>query len=138
MLKPEDDFESRTKREHVEEMDLTNEAPSAEEELAQAQQQELLKAQRAEGAAGPQKMGKRTCIICLDNITNATVTSCGHMFCHECLTQAVLAAEKNSEKGVGGCPVCRKVVNRKKERQMIPIAFMKKSQFKGKARRVLG
>ncbi|KAK5167793.1 uncharacterized protein LTR77_007492 [Saxophila tyrrhenica] len=136
-IKPEDDVASERK-DPIEELDLTNEAPSAEEELAQTQQHQLLQTQRSESSGAPLKMGKRTCIICLDNITNATVTSCGHMFCHECLTQAIRAAEKSSEKGVGGCPVCRKPVKRNKEKQMIPIAFMKRSTFKGKGRRIGG
>lgn len=123
---------------NIEELDLTNEAPSAEEELLQNQQKEAIKAQQASDdndPSGPLKIGKRQCIICMENFTNATITSCGHIYCHECLTQALIAGEKNSDRGVGNCPVCRKPVQRKKDKQVIPIAFMKKSAFKGKARR---
>lgn len=123
----------------IEELDLTNEAPTAEEELAQTQQAQLLQAQQPSTASsGPLKIGQRTCIICMEPFTNATTTSCGHMYCHECLTQALIAGEKASEKGVGNCPVCRKPVKRNgKGNQIIPIAFMKKSAFKGKGRRDL-
>jgi hypothetical protein len=61
----------------VEEVDLLDEAPSVEEELLQAQQKATIKAQQEEVAAGPQKIGKRQCIICMENLTNATATACG-------------------------------------------------------------
>ena len=123
----------------VEELDLTNEAPSAEEELLQAQQQQAIAAQQAaEESKGPLKIGKRQCIICMEPFTNATITHCGHIYCHECLTQALIAGEKNSERGIGNCPVCRKPVNRKKQNQMIVVSFMKKSAYKGKSKRDVG
>ena len=128
-------FDEDTK---VEELDLTNEAPSAEEELLRTQQAAAIAAQQAEDEIkGPLKIGKRQCIICMEAFTNATITHCGHIYCHECLTQALIAGEKNSERGVGNCPVCRKSVSRKKQNQVIPISFMKKSAFKGKGRRDL-
>ena len=130
---------SENAEEKIEELDLTNEAPSAEEELLQTQQQQLLAAQQQasseDSAKGPLRIGKRQCIICMENFTNATIAHCGHIYCHECLTQALVAGEKNSERGVGNCPVCRKPVNRKRPNQMIPVSFMKKGTFKGKARR---
>lgn len=120
----------------VEELDLTNEAPSAEEELLQTQREQAIKAQQEDDEnKGPLKIGKRQCIICMESFTNATITHCGHIYCHECLTQALIAGEKNSDRGTGNCPVCRKSVSRKKTNQVIPISFMKKSAFKGKARR---
>ncbi|KAK5122128.1 hypothetical protein LTR85_004374 [Meristemomyces frigidus] len=131
----------RAKRspQHVDEVDMTEEAPSAEEELRQAQQEKIIAAQQTEQEnTGPLKIGQRQCIICMENYTNATVTHCGHIYCHECLTQALRAGEKNSDRGVGNCPVCRKPVNRKKGTNMIPLAFMKKSAFKGKARKGMG
>ena len=69
---------------------------------------------------------------------HAAITHCGHIYCHECLTQALLAGEKNSERSIGNCPVCRKPVSRRKQNQVIPLAFMKKSAYKGKARRDIG
>lgn len=123
------------KGEVVEELDLTNEAPSAEEELLQTQQQAAIAAQQAAATSDqPLRVGQRTCIICMEPYTNATITACGHIYCHECLTQALIAGEKNSERGVGNCPVCRKPVSRKKDRQMVPVSFMKRETFKGKRR----
>ncbi|KAK5136915.1 hypothetical protein LTR08_001422 [Meristemomyces frigidus] len=130
---------SRATSQHVDELDLTEEAPSAEEELQRNQQEKTIAAQQAEQEnTGPQKIGQRQCIICMENYTNATVTQCGHIYCHECLTQALSAGEKNNDRGIGSCPVCRKPVSRKKANQMIPLAFMKKSAFKGKAKKNMG
>jgi len=57
--------------------DLEDEAPSAEAELLQAQQQEALKMQETKKDDDPVKIGQRTCIICLENYTNATTAICG-------------------------------------------------------------
>lgn len=122
-----------------EELDLTEENPSAEDELVAAQQKQAIAQQQAEEEdTGPLKIGKRQCIICMEPYTDATVTHCGHIYCHECLTQALIAGEKNSDRGVGNCPVCRKSVQRKRATQVIPLAFMKKSAFKSKGRRGVG
>jgi hypothetical protein len=57
--------------------DLEDEAPSADAELLQAQQQEALKMQETKKDDDPVKIGQRTCIICLENYTNATTAICG-------------------------------------------------------------
>lgn len=141
--------------EDIEVLDLAEEAPSAEEELRQQQQRETIKAQQAaQESEVPQRIGQRQCIICMENYTDASVTSCGmytgqagrardmltvvfagHFFCHECLTQALIAGEKNSDRGGGNCPVCRKALSRKKKGDIIPISFMKKSQFEKNQRK---
>ena len=56
--------------------DEEDEAPSADAELLKAQQLEALKSQQSRDD-GPVKIGKRTCIICLENYTNATTSACG-------------------------------------------------------------
>ena len=130
---------SKATSHQIDELDLTEEAPSAEEELQRAEQEKAIAAQQAEQeSSGPQKIGQRQCIICMENYTNATVTLCGHIYCHECLTQALIAGEKNNDRGVGNCPVCRKPVSRKKANQITPLAFMKKSSFRGKAKNNMG
>lgn len=53
------------------------EAPSAEAELLKAQQLSALKAQAEHREEASQKIGQRTCIICLENYTNATTAICG-------------------------------------------------------------
>lgn len=68
----------RTSQEDIEEIDLSNDAPSAEEELLQQRQKEAIKLQQAsEEDNGPFKIGQRTCIICMENFTNCTIASCG-------------------------------------------------------------
>lgn len=57
--------------------DLQDEAPSAEDELLQAQHREALKMQETNKDEGAVKIGQRTCIICLENYTNATTAICG-------------------------------------------------------------
>jgi len=57
--------------------DPEDEAPSADAELLQAQQQEALKMQETKKDDDPVKIGQRTCIICLENYTNATTAICG-------------------------------------------------------------
>lgn len=65
----------------------------------------------------------------MEPYTNATVTSCGHIYCHECLTQALLAGEKNNERGEGNCPVCRKKVKRSAKGALVPVSFMTRAKF---------
>ncbi|KAF2213140.1 hypothetical protein CERZMDRAFT_105875 [Cercospora zeae-maydis SCOH1-5] len=114
----------------IEDIDLANEAPSAEEELLQAQQQDAIRAQQqAADDSRPQKIGCRQCIICLENFTNCTATACGHFFCHECLHQALVAAARTNDRGHGSCPVCRKHLSHKKKADMIPISFMTKKHY---------
>ena len=43
---------------------------------------------------------QETCAICMDQLTNPTVTACGHLFCYECLKMC-LGDKKR-------CPMCKK------------------------------
>ncbi|CAH6720456.1 hypothetical protein CLIB1444_04S00452 [[Candida] jaroonii] len=59
------------------------------------------------------KLGDIECPICFDEITNATTTSCGHIFCLECLQQSISSSTARGQtrrRGVGLCPLCRKHV----------------------------
>jgi hypothetical protein len=49
-----------------------------------------------------------TCPICLDTVVNRTPVStlCGHIFCQQCIVQALGNAKK--------CPMCKKALNAKK------------------------
>jgi SNF2 family DNA or RNA helicase len=40
-----------------------------------------------------------TCSVCFDNIEDPTLTSCGHLFCNECLKVCLKASQK--------CPMCK-------------------------------
>ncbi|KAK6440465.1 hypothetical protein LTR95_003311 [Oleoguttula sp. CCFEE 5521] len=113
--------------------ELEDEAPGAEDEIAQAAQLSALAQQARDD--GPVKIGKKNCIICLENFTNATTSACGHIFCHECLTRALIASEKSSSReGVGNCPACRTKLKRKTAGHVVAISFMKKSAFLTKGR----
>jgi hypothetical protein len=65
----------------VELADMEDEAPSADAELLQAQQRDALEMQETNKDEGAVKIGQRTCIICLENYTNATTAVCGKMMC---------------------------------------------------------
>lgn len=94
----------------VETLDLTgNPRLDSDLLLLAAEQTKTILQQNAPNAAvGPQRLGKHTCPICLGELTDASVTVCGHLHCHECLWQAIRAGERTSERKTGNCPVCRK------------------------------
>eukprot|EP00878_Enallax_costatus_P021159 GHUV01022392.1.p1 GENE.GHUV01022392.1~~GHUV01022392.1.p1 ORF type:complete len:220 (+),score=65.44 GHUV01022392.1:146-805(+) len=54
------------------------------------------------------------CLICLEGIKtdNMATTPCGHIFCYDCLTDAVKAMKK--------CPKCRKTVQPKMVKRLYP------------------
>ncbi|KAK8048500.1 hypothetical protein PG994_010230 [Apiospora phragmitis] len=52
------------------------------------------------------KLSKFQCVICMDDVSNLTVTHCGHLFCSECLHSA-LHIDSNKK----CCPVCRSKVD---------------------------
>ncbi|KAK4554369.1 hypothetical protein LTR86_008577 [Recurvomyces mirabilis] len=130
---------SQAQDEPIEELDLTQSPISA---MRAAEQARAIAAQQASEPSGPLRIGQRQCIICMEAYTNATVTPCGHIYCHECLDQALKQGEKNSDRHVGTCPVCRQEIHRddKKKRKggkPVAIAFMKKSAFRSKGRPAL-
>ncbi|KAL8833342.1 MAG: hypothetical protein Q9170_004331 [Blastenia crenularia] len=92
----------------------------------------------------PTKLSSLQCIICMEPMTNITVTHCGHLFCHTCIMEALIAGENQGEPGkaTSKCPVCRKKVSRPKEkgkdkREVIPLEIKcvtRKSLAKAKAK----
>jgi len=76
------------------------------EDFKAKQQAELIKQQQLDEATKPAKLAEFQCIICMDNPTDLTVTHCGHLFCSECLHQALYAG--NAKKC---CPVCRTAIS---------------------------
>lgn len=60
------------------------------------------------------KLSEAECPICFDSIVSATTTSCGHLFCLECLQKSISASAARGQtrraKGVGLCPMCRESV----------------------------
>ncbi|TAQ83245.1 hypothetical protein B7494_g8431 [Chlorociboria aeruginascens] len=96
------------KRETADVVDLVHvEDDSQYDEFKVKQQAELIKQQQQDEADKPRKLAEFQCIICLDNPTDLTVTHCGHLFCSECLHNALYAGN-NAKKQ---CPICRTTVN---------------------------
>jgi len=121
----EDEASKRQKREHG---------------LAQRQQANLLKASIATqaqegggGGAGPRvaRLGGLQCVICMDSFTDITATPCGHLFCHACINEALIAGEnRGGAYSQPSCPFCRNAVyrnpnnsSRQKYRGLVPLEF---------------
>lgn len=54
----------------------------------------------------------------------------GHVFCHTCLMEALIAGEQRAGPGEpkrSQCPVCRKALSRTKTGDIIPLLLMKKA-----------
>ncbi|TKA60419.1 hypothetical protein B0A55_12716 [Friedmanniomyces simplex] len=127
-----------TSTQYIEELDLTADHPAPSASTAQPQPQTSTNPSTS-SVPKPPRIGTHTCIICLEPYTNATMTACGHIYCHECLTMALRTGEKNSENGVGSCPVCRKGVSRRKAGGMIVLNFLtEKGWGRGRGKRVGG
>lgn len=77
----------------------------------QADTKELLE---ANGQHTTKKLSDVTCPICFDEISKATATSCGHLFCLECLQKSLSTSSARGQvrgrRGTGLCPLCRKMV----------------------------
>lgn len=63
------------------------------------------------------KLAEVQCPICFDDVTDAIATSCGHLFCLECILQSLSASRARGQsrggRGTGLCPLCRKSVSLK-------------------------
>ncbi|KAH8600061.1 hypothetical protein B0O99DRAFT_682520 [Bisporella sp. PMI_857] len=93
-IKPEDGAEV---------IDLADVEDEAQLKVFQAKQAaDLIKQQQQEEANKPIRLAEFQCVICMDNPTDLTVTHCGHLFCSECLHQAL-----HADNGKRSCPVCR-------------------------------
>ncbi|KAK4175027.1 hypothetical protein QBC36DRAFT_355895 [Triangularia setosa] len=54
------------------------------------------------------KLSQFQCVICMDDVTDLTVTYCGHLFCSECLHSAL---QISPHKRI--CPICRQKIENK-------------------------
>ncbi|KAK4204388.1 hypothetical protein QBC40DRAFT_97782 [Triangularia verruculosa] len=54
------------------------------------------------------KLSRFQCVICMDDVTDLTVTYCGHLFCSECLHSAL---QITPHKRI--CPICRQKIENK-------------------------
>ncbi|KAF2251101.1 hypothetical protein BU26DRAFT_481590 [Trematosphaeria pertusa] len=117
---------SKTPEAKVEEIDLS-EDKAAVLEVLQKQREEAVKAQRTQEEKAT-NFNSLTCVICMDTPTDLTATACGHLFCHTCLMEALIAGENRSGPGEpkrSQCPVCRKFINRSKATDIIPLLLKK-------------
>ncbi|OCK82560.1 hypothetical protein K432DRAFT_380304 [Lepidopterella palustris CBS 459.81] len=110
----------------IEEIDLVNDTNPLQSAL-QKQRVEQVKAQE-KPSEKPLRLSNLTCVICMDTPTDITATSCGHLFCHTCLMEALIAGENRSaphEPKRSQCPVCRKFINRNKSTDIISLLMKK-------------
>lgn len=68
--------------------------------------------QQQQAPGSPEPMFK--CLVCLEGIKadNMGITPCGHMFCYNCIVEAVRATKK--------CPKCRKGATLKSVKKIFP------------------
>ncbi|KAL8930625.1 MAG: hypothetical protein Q9208_000496 [Pyrenodesmia sp. 3 TL-2023] len=128
--------------------------------VLQQQQAAVIKEQQGKQGDEPPKLSALQCIICMEPMTDITnppplklsgkeianvhVPITGHLFCHTCIMEALIAGEQQGEPGkaMSKCPVCRKKVSRPKEkskdkREVIPLEIKlstRSSIARGKAR----
>lgn len=73
------------------------------------------------------KLSDVECPICFDEVRRAITTSCGHVFCLECIERSISSSHargqvRSSQRGRGLCPLCRKQVVFK---ETIPLKMKK-------------
>jgi L-lactate dehydrogenase len=124
--------------EQVDELDLTEQKTPRQDAL-----QKPVKAQ-AKPEETVTTFNSFNCVICMDNPTDLTATACGelrkrtppsalltspgHLFCHTCLMEALIAGENRTgphETKRSQCPVCRKTLSRNKASDVIPLLLKK-------------
>lgn len=134
--------EEESKVEQIDLLDVEDDGRLSQ--VLEQQQAATIIEQQGRRGDEPTKLSSLQCIICMEPMTDMTVTHCGHLFCHTCIMEALIAGENQGEPGkaTGKCPVCRKKVSRPKEktkdkREIIPLeikCMTRSSLAKGKAR----
>lgn len=162
-------LEDEEDEDDVEELDLTGGDGSATRNVRGEQSQDEIQREgqlssiiqeQMERPQGPVRLGQVQCVICMENMTDLTATHCGkstlslerlslssfqgtgHLFCHTCIMEALIAGERQSDDSTrpnSRCPVCRKKVLRNPKTavpHVIPLElkFTTKTMLKGKAR----
>ncbi|KAL1798096.1 hypothetical protein ACET3X_002133 [Alternaria dauci] len=113
--------------EKVDEVDLTTEQKSPLQQALQKQQVDAVETQ-TKPEETVTTFNSFNCVICMDNPTDLTATACGHLFCHTCLMEALIAGENRTgphETKRSQCPVCRKNISRTKATDVIPLLLKK-------------
>ncbi|EOA90355.1 uncharacterized protein SETTUDRAFT_103274 [Exserohilum turcica Et28A] len=109
----------------VHEVDLTEKSPV--QQVVEKQREDAAKAQTKPDETAT-TFNSFNCVICMDNPTDLTATACGHLFCHTCLMEALIAGENRTgphETKRSQCPVCRKTISRNKASDVIPLLLKK-------------
>ncbi|BDD55931.1 SUMO-targeted ubiquitin ligase complex subunit slx8 [Monascus purpureus] len=130
----------QTGEETVESIDLTEvEGPSALKKALSKQREDAVKAQKRsdeDEKEGRSVLLSYRCPVCMDILTDATTTICGHLFCHECIINTLRFSEgqrvDSPGKGRGTCPVCRKSLTQNDtsgpKRNLVPLQLKLKKR----------
>ena len=117
----------------VDEVDLTAvDDPASLSAALSKQREEAILAQNPGTEEGRTPFTAYKCPVCMDTPTNATSTSCGHVFCHRCIVDTLnwsmeqrREAHPGNRKLKGVCPVCRKPLDLKDTpgtgRSLVPL-----------------
>ncbi|KAI9716269.1 MAG: hypothetical protein M1812_005494 [Candelaria pacifica] len=111
--------QTKVEKTEIEEVDLLDiDDDSGLSALLQKQRADEAKAKPTEGQDTP-NFSRLQCIICLETPTDLTATSCGHLFCHTCVMEALIAGESQALRAgefapatKSKCPVCRQRISR--------------------------
>ncbi|KAL5343107.1 hypothetical protein BJX70DRAFT_207595 [Aspergillus crustosus] len=112
---------SHPENEVIESIDLTEvDGNSAIAKVLAKQREDAIAAQQAqhsnEDLSARSRLTAYTCPVCMETPKDATATVCGHLFCHECIINALKSVEERLEHTGkaprGTCPVCRKPLAR--------------------------
>ncbi|EER25096.1 SUMO-targeted ubiquitin ligase complex subunit slx8 [Coccidioides posadasii str. Silveira] len=116
----------------VESIDLTsvNDSTTLAHALSK-QREDAVKAQHsAKDETGRSALTSYKCPVCMDTPEDATITICGHLFCHKCIIDTLRFGEErriheNGKTPRGNCPVCRRVLTRSDvpgpRRNLVPL-----------------
>ncbi|KAF2644043.1 hypothetical protein P280DRAFT_385104, partial [Massarina eburnea CBS 473.64] len=110
----------------IEQIDLSEDKTVVQDVLRKQREEAVKSQQRPEEDATT--FNTFTCVICMEVPTDLTATACGHLFCHTCIMEALIAGENRSAPGEprrSQCPVCRKVINRNKASDILPLCLKK-------------
>ncbi|EGX43442.1 hypothetical protein AOL_s00215g178 [Orbilia oligospora ATCC 24927] len=118
----------KAKTEPLEVVDMIN--VENDDDIQKIMHEQMIKTQREEGNAR-RRIADFKCVICLDDPENLSATSCGHLFCNDCIKTTLRFGRPSAK--LGKCPVCRgKVVI--KEIVPLELKLIKRVEGKGKGK----
>ncbi|KAF2628325.1 hypothetical protein BU25DRAFT_339453 [Macroventuria anomochaeta] len=109
----------------IEEIDLSQDDPVLD--VLQKQREDAIKSQ-TKPEETVTTFNTFNCVICMDRPTDLTATACGHLFCHTCLMEALIAGENRTGPGEpkrSQCPVCRARISRSRASDIVPLLLKK-------------